>query len=153
MAHEVPRQGSALQLWHELVRDGEDRAHVELPETVESYLVFMLQRHQRDGLLGARVMALDLLDGLDRVGSDRADALRDVGDRCLLIAGLFPALARRRNVTPRYYAALGRSAYEGVALGTRAGYSELFAQLANAFDAMRRVLARSALPHVPIGVD
>ena len=120
------------------VRDGASRAGTRF-ESVESYLVFVLQRHQRDVALGGRTLALERFDADDRIGQLRADALRDVGDRCLLIAGLFPRLAERRRVGPDYYAAMGRSAYAGVAAATRAGYAELFAQLAQAFNAMRQV--------------
>ncbi|MFC0676579.1 hypothetical protein ACFFGH_01770 [Lysobacter korlensis] len=132
--------GATTELWYELVRDGEARMHVRLPDDVESYLVFVLHRHQHDALLGGRTMALECLHGLELVGRARTDALRDVGDRCLLIAGLFPRLARRRNVQPGYYAALGQAAYGEVSLLARAGHAELFAQLARRFDAMRRVL-------------
>ncbi len=135
------RLGAPLQLWYELVRDGEKRVRTRLPECIESYLVFMLQRHQGDAVLGARIVALDWLHGLEHVGHERADALRDVGDRCLLIAGLFPRLAEHRNVQPGYYAAIGQAAYSEVAAATRAGYAELFAQLSRAFDAMLRVLS------------
>jgi hypothetical protein len=141
------RLGAPLELWVELVREGEQRASTPLPEMIESYLVFLLQRHQGDRVLAGRTLALEWLQGLDLVGSVRADALRDVGDRCLLVAGLYPQAARRRRVTPGYYAAIGQSAYDAVADATRAGYAELFRQLARAFEAMRRVLGGvAALP-------
>jgi hypothetical protein len=59
---------------------------------------------------------------------------------------MFPRLALRRRVTPAYYAAIGQAAYAAVADATRAGYAELFAQLARAFEAMRRVLGRVGPP-------
>lgn len=34
-----------------------------LPGTIESYLVFVLQRHQGDAVMGQRIMALDWLGG------------------------------------------------------------------------------------------
>lgn len=149
MRDESLQLGSPLQLWHDLVREGEERVRTPLPEIIESYLVFMLQRHQGDAVLGGRTIALDWLGGMEFAGRERADALRDVGDRCLLIAGLFPRLAHRRNVQPGYYAALGQAAYGEVAVVTRTGYAELFAQLAKAFDAMLRVLrGLSARPGV-----
>lgn len=141
MPNEALHTGPAAQLWYELVREGEARMHLRLPEDVESYLVFVLHRHQADPHLGARTMALECLHGLECVGTARRDALRDVGDRCLLIAGLFPALARRRNVGPDYYASLGQAAYGEVAVLARAGHAVLFAQLARGFGAMRQVLA------------
>lgn len=146
MRDEPLQLGVPLQLWYDLVRDGEDRARTRLPETIESYLVFLLQRHQGDAVLGKRILALDWLGGQERAGRDRADAMRDVGDRCLLIAGMFPRLAERRNVQPSYYAALGQAAYGEVAVVARAGYAELFALLAQAFEAMLRVLGGLRAP-------
>ena len=139
-------RGTSTQLWYELVREGEARMQVQLPDAVESYLVFVLQRHQADALLGGRTMALECLQGLERRGRDRLDGLRDVGDCCLLIAGLFPRLARRRNVAPEYYAALGQAAYAEVAAVARAGHAALFEQLARGFDSMRRVLVGIVAP-------
>lgn len=138
------RESPQLELWQDLVRDGELHAGIELGESVQSYLVFVLMRYLRDGALAAHVMALDWLDAAELGGRARADALRDVGDRCLLIAGRFPRLAERRHVGPDYFSNLGCGAYLGVAEAARAGYSVLFAELARAFDAMVRVL--EALP-------
>jgi hypothetical protein len=137
-------QGPQLELWQSLVHDGERQAGVELGETVQSYLVFVLMRYLRDGALAAHVMALDWLTAAECSGAARADALRDVGDRCLLIAGRFPRLAERRHVGRDYFSTLGCGAYLGVAEAARAGYASLFAELARAFDAMVRVLG--ALP-------
>ena len=138
------RQGPQLELWQSLVHDGERQAGIELGESVQSYLVFVLMRYLRDGALAAHVLALDWLEAAERTGQARADALRDVGDRCLLIAGRFPRLAERRCVGPDYFSNLGSGAYLGVAEAARAGYAALFAELARAFDAMVSVLA--ALP-------
>ncbi len=138
------REGPQLALWHDLVRDGEQHAGVELGESVESYLVFVLMRYLRDGALAAHVLALDWLMAAEQTGRVRADALRDVGDRCLLIAGRFPGLAERRRVSADYFATLGCGAYQGVAASASAGHAALYAELAAAFRAMVRVLG--ALP-------
>jgi hypothetical protein len=138
------RQGPQLALWQELVHDGEHEAGIELGESVQTYLVFVLMRYLRDGALGAHVLALDWLAAHEHRGAQRADALRDVGDRCLLIAGRYPGLAARRRVDPGYFRQLGCGAYAGVAESARDGYAALFAELAHAFGAMVRVLA--ALP-------
>lgn len=126
-------QGSRAQLWWDLVREAENRAGRALDDGRESYLVFVLQRHQQDGHLLARTQALEWLSAQEQVGTARADALRDVGDHCLLIAGLFPGMAARRRVSIDYYIDLGRGAYDEVAHCTRAGYSQLFAQLARSY--------------------
>jgi hypothetical protein len=138
------REGPQLALWQELVLDGEQQAGVDLGESVQSYLVFVLMRYLRDGALAAHVLALDWLAAAEQRGRLRADALRDVGDRCLLIAGRFPAQAARRRVSADYFATLGCGAYQGVAEAARDGYAQLFAMLARAFGDMVRVL--SAMP-------
>jgi hypothetical protein len=138
------REGPQLALWQELVSEGEKQAGLALGESVQSYLVFVLMRYLRDGALAAHVLALDWLAAAEQRGNARADALRDVGDRCLLIAGRFPALAERRRVSADYFTTLGCGAYQGVAASARDGYAALFAELAPAFGSMVRVLA--ALP-------
>ncbi len=130
-----------VELFQDLVREGEVRAQEPLDETLESYLVFTLIEHLRDNGVGAQSMALELLDGLDQVGTLREQSLRQTGDRCLLIAGFYPGLASRRMVTPHYYAALGQHAYGELAAGLRASLADLYQALSTAFDALVRVLA------------
>ncbi len=132
--------GTAAELWQGLLRDAEARSQVALDEMQESYLVFVLLRHQRDPDLLARVQALDWLRAQESAGRHRSDSLRDVGDRCLLIAGLFPAQAERRRVSVDYFLTLGRSAYRDVADACRNAYAELFAQLAAHYDRLVAVL-------------
>lgn len=134
------RQGAAAELWQAAIREACRQRGTDLDEAEESYLVFVLLRHQRDAQLLARIQALDWLQAQQQVGRTRADALRDVGDRCLLVAGLFPALARRRRVGLDYFIDLGRGAYQGVAEAGRDGYAELFARLAASYRDLVAVL-------------
>lgn len=134
------RHGTAAELWQGLLREAEARSQVALDEMQESYLVFVLLRHQNDPDLLARVQALDWLRAQECAGRHRSDSLRDVGDRCLLIAGLFPAQAGRRRVSVDYFLTLGRSAYRDVADACRNAYAELFAHLAAHYEGLVAVL-------------
>ena len=134
------RQGAAAALWQELIREALARDGGRLDESQESYLVFVLLRHQRDAHLLARIQALEWLDAQQQAGSARSDALRDVGDRCLLVAGLFPDLAQRRRVAVDYFVDLGRGAYQGVADAGRDAYAGLFAHLAASYRELVAVL-------------
>lgn len=134
-------QGTPLALWQGLVLEGEASAGVRLSETTESYLVFLLMQHLRDGALAGRTMALEWLAALDRAGTARAEQLREVGDRSLLIAGLYPGLAERRRVGPAYYARLGALAYDGAADVARRSERPLFEELAATVRPLVRVLA------------
>ncbi len=130
---ESMHHGAPAELWQALVHEAGVRVGRPLDETRESYLVFVLLRYQRDDTLLARAQALEWLNAQSHCGSVRADALRDVGDRCLLIAGLFPALAERRSVSRDYFVDLGRSAYAEVAEASRNAYAALFEQLARTY--------------------
>jgi hypothetical protein len=124
------QQGAAAELWRSAIRNACAAGAPALDESQESYLVFVLLRHQRDAHLLARIQALEWLQAQELAGSVRRDALRDVGDRCLLVAGLFPAVAQRRRVSVEYYVDIGRSAWRGVAEAGRDAYAGLFAHLA-----------------------
>jgi hypothetical protein len=132
------RQGTATSLWHELIRDGEQRRHLVLGESLQAYLVFALMRHLGDADLIGRTMALEWLRAQEP--PTRPDRLRDVGDRCLLIAGLFPRLADRRRVSNDYFIDIGRGAYSNAARRAPRCERGLFAELALAFGSLVEVL-------------
>ncbi|HBK45325.1 MAG TPA: hypothetical protein DDZ67_02580 [Xanthomonadaceae bacterium] len=134
-------RGAPAELWQALVRDARAGIGAPLDESRESYLVFVLLRYQRDPYLLARTQALAWLHAQEQVGTARVDALRDVGDHCLLIAGLFPGLAERRRVGVDYFVELGRGAYREVAEHGRSGTAALFAQLADSYRELVRTLA------------
>lgn len=143
---EAFHRGTPAQVWQELVQQAARHAGHPLDETQESHLVFVLLRFQRDAQLLSHTHGLDWLDALEQVGSARTEALRDVGDRCLLVAGLFPQLAERRRVSVGYYIDIGRAAYQGVADAGRRAYAALYEQLAASYrelvhtlSAMRRI--------------
>lgn len=138
---EAFRHGAPAELWLGLVRDAGARTGCALDEDCESYLVFVLLRHQREPRFFECAQALDWLHAQSLPVRARAEALRDVGDRCLLVAGLYPGLAERRRVGADYFADLGRSAYLGVAEASRAAYATLYARLAEAHRDLVRILA------------
>ncbi len=134
------RHGTPTELWHGLVLEGEQKRNLALGEELESYLVFALMRHLADPTLASRILALDWLRAAEVPAQGGADALREVGDRCLLVAGLFPQLAQRRRVDDEYFVRLGRGAYAGAAERTRRAEASLLAKLVEAFHSLVDVL-------------
>jgi hypothetical protein len=127
-----------LELWTDLVREAESAVGTRLDEELESYLVFLLIAHTRDVHLHGNAVALDYL--LARAGgAQRREELRQVGDRCLLLAGFYPEQAERRMVTIDYFLALGSNAYDELSTTLRAGLAELFRRLARAYARLARV--------------
>lgn len=137
---QIKHGGQATSQWQELVKDAEAMNGVQLNEELESYLVFMLMRYTQQPQLGAKVMALEYLDGANSTGNLRQEKLRDVGDQCLLFSGLFPRLAERRRVKLSYYVNLGRSAYHTVSESAQTAMARMFGQLAESFVEMMDIL-------------
>ncbi len=132
---------SSTALWQNLVRDAAQSARIVLDEELESYLVFTLMRHLRDASMISRLLALDFLDALLLGGRQRERALGETGDRCLLIAGLFPGQVQRRHVSASYFLQLGIAAYRCRAEQARDALAELYGHLASAFSLLVRALS------------
>jgi hypothetical protein len=132
--------GAPVELWQALVQEAGERAGHRLDEWREAHLVFVLLRYQSDGDLLARTQALGWLHAQDQVGQWRNECLQRVGDECLLIAGLFPALAQRRHVSVDYFVGLGRGAYRELAECSARETSSFYAALARSYQQMVQVL-------------
>lgn len=118
--------------WHALVQDAQSHTGTQLDIPLESYLVHTLIRYTERPEMVARILALDYLQAQHNAGQLRQEQLRDVGDQCLLFAGLFPQRARRRRVRVSYYVDLGRSAYHGLS-DSRHDWAEVYAELSEQF--------------------
>lgn len=137
---------TATEQWQVLVRDAARGARRRLGPEVEGYLVRLLVRVASRPELIPRVPPATLAKS--RVREDwRSDRLRDVGDQCLLFAGLFPDQAARPQLPMSYFVNLGCSAYQllGGAPGRRGA---LYRALAHRFSAVTDVLRalRSLVP-------
>ncbi len=121
---------SATAQWQALVSEAQAITHTKLGEDMESYLVFLLMRFANHPEIAHSLLAIDFLKSLQSLGRERAENLRDLGDKCLLFAGLFPGRARRRRVRISYFIELGQNAYSSLALDTKAlALSSLLSEL------------------------
>jgi len=111
---ELVLQPTATAQWHDLVNEAQHVAQCHLNESLESYLVFLLERFSRRPEMLSRILARDYLEASSQTVQQN-EQLRDIGDHCLLFSGLFPRLAERRLVRVSYFVSLGRSAYHRIA--------------------------------------
>lgn len=137
---ELILEGSATGDWRRLVHEAAEAATRELDETLESYLVMLLSRALRDVEAVHKVMAIEYLEALLAGGSLGSTRLRDVGDHCLLVSGLFPHRAQRRQVKVSYFVELGRSAYQELSGRLSRSTARLYHDLAAAFVGLMEVL-------------
>ncbi|MCP1673363.1 hypothetical protein J2T57_000455 [Natronocella acetinitrilica] len=126
--------------WHRLVKEAQAACDTRLDEHGESYLVFLLMRYLRNRELLRRAMGVGYLHALQTSGRLQGERLRDVGDQCLMLSGLFPGQAVRRRVRSDYFVALGRSAYDEAQRTAPPALGDLYASLAEHFIELRDVL-------------
>ena len=89
------RQGAAAALWQAVIREALATRGAALDESQESYLVFVLLRHQRDERLLARIQALEWLDAQAQVGRVRTEALRQLPAEAVRYEGPAPRTSAR----------------------------------------------------------
>lgn len=126
--------------WHALVNEAQASTRLVLNENTESYLVFLLMRFMQTTQLLESVVALDFLNSINTPGRRQMELLRDVGDKSLLLCGLFPGMASRHHVTLDYFSGLGQAAYLTVAELQAAENADLYYQLSHQFSRMQQIL-------------
>ncbi len=139
MAKIVTNPTSTTQ-WQTLVVEASQLSGIRLTEELESYLVFLLMRFTDSAQIAHKAMGIEFLTSINRVGSLRSIALRDVGDQCLLYSGLFPGRANKRRVRISYYVNLGKTAYFSLADTSKFPDNNLFAMLGEKFVGLMDIL-------------
>lgn len=133
MAYPIKR--TPIAAWQDLVDEAAEQAGYHCDDHVEHYLVLTLDHFTTDDHLSSAVVALDFLLALDSMGRESGGQIRKVGDECLLLAGLFPERAARKQVPVDYFVGIGQCAYQ---LLTQTHFkmlydAELFAKLSHEF--------------------
>lgn len=136
----IVANSTSTNQWRALVTEASRSCQISLCEDVESYLVFLLMRFTGSPQMAHKIMAMEFLHSINRLGSQKSQALRDVGDQCLLYSGLFPGRARRRRVRVSYYVNIGKSAYMSLANLGRYTDTTLYSALAAQFVPLMDVL-------------
>ncbi len=130
---------TATAQWQALIQEAEQACHTQLGEELQSYLVFLLMQHGNNEWVDS-VIALKYLDALVAQGQLQKGRLREVGDQCLLFAGLFPGHAERRRVRISYYINLGISAYRILSYSLAGLNAKVYEKLSQQFVALMDIL-------------
>lgn len=97
--------------WHQLVLDTQADTGLYLPEAIENYVVLTLSAYTTRTSLASIVIAIEFLESLKDTSNYSMQKLRDVGDHCLILSGLFPDRIKRKNVSEKYLVNIGKEAY------------------------------------------
>lgn len=123
-------------LWREVIKEAEGCCDVELQNELESYLISLLVKFTDKPEIVKQILAMAFMDAQHMREKARQTSLQNVGDQCLILAGLFPRAAERRLVTIRYFVDLGQSSYIAISRKT----DDLFDNLAVQFVVLMDVL-------------
>lgn len=123
-------------LWHEIVHEAEEKCATPLQEELEAYLVFLLARYINKPEILKQILAIEFLQSAELSIAHRELALQAVGDKCLLLSGLFPHIAEKRIVKISYFVNLGQTAYDGISKK----HNDLYHLLARQFVPLMDVL-------------
>lgn len=126
--------------WQALLNEAQQHCAIALNEELESYLVFLLIRFTECPELAKSVLGLEFLDSLQSQRRENQLRLKEVGDKCLLYAGLFPDHASRRRLTVNYFVNLGKTAYSTLSSQSHKNRASLFSALCQQFILMTDVL-------------
>lgn len=133
-------QPTMIADWQQLIKEAEDASHLHLNEDLESYLTFLLARFVQQPEIAGSVLAQEYLHGMQALGQEQIQLLREVGDKCLLFAGLFPGRAEHKRVKISYFVELGQGAYNRIAVVSKQQLAELYEALSTCFVLLMDVL-------------
>ena len=126
--------------WQHLVVEAAQDSHININPEMESYLVYLLMRFLKDQGLGHMMLGLKYLQIHTANSPSKYDHLRDVADHCLLLSGLYPQIAEKRNVNLSYFVNLGRTAYLDLSESIHHAGASLYREVSNAFIQLMDIL-------------
>lgn len=126
--------------WQALILEAQKDLSIKIEEELEAYLVFLLMRFVQQPHVTSSVLGLDFLHSLDKMQHDKPFTMKDVGDKCLLFAGLFPERAKRKRVDNLYFVKLGQTAYATLSENIPSKHAPLFSLLCTEFILLTDIL-------------
>lgn len=124
--------------WYDLLVEAQKETSIFLPPSLEHYVSLLLKHY---------LSRLDFFEepiGFELLACSTKPAplihYQDVGDRCLIISGLFPDFVVRKNVSQGYLKKIGKSAYYQVSLHSDKTIQPLFYRLSTQFEEISTIL-------------
>ncbi|VVC75854.1 hypothetical protein AQUSIP_11510 [Aquicella siphonis] len=130
---------TTLVLWHETIKNAEIRCSISLTQELETYLISLLIRYTDRPEVAQQIFAKTFLEAMQQRERQRNACLQNVGDQCLLYAGLFPRQAQKKHVKINYFVDLGRSAYATISNTANDIYWSLALQFVTLMDVLQSI--------------
>ena len=124
--------------WYDLLVEAQKETSIFLPPSLEHYVSLLLKHYLSRLDFFEEPIGIELLACATKTVP--LIQYQDVGDRCLIISGLFPDLVVRKNVSQGYLKKIGKSAYYQVSLQSDKTIQPLFFHLYTQFEEISTIL-------------
>lgn len=141
---------NTLVLWHEVIKTAEHRSCISLNDDLEAYLISLLMRYSNKPEVAQQIFAKSYLEAMQQRDRQRNHSLQQVGDQCLLFAGLFPHHAEKRHVSLTYFVDLGRTAYAAISHTANDLYWVLALQFVALMDVLQSIRTHETPDLLPL---
>ena len=130
-----------LAEWYEMLQISKQHTGIVLDDHVESYVILTLDAYLQDQLITDHALAIEFIEAINLKKTQSRSVLRHIGDRCLILSGLFERRSERLNVSDDYFCEIGQQAYLNLASFNKLHIDpQLFWKMANQFLAIRTLL-------------
>jgi hypothetical protein len=104
-------QKTRLCLWNDIFKLAEKKAGFNFDESLKHYLTVTLDFFTTQPHISQHIISMDFLIHSNAESSFDLKCLRDTGDRCLILSGLFPNFIKHKNISSSHIINIGRQAY------------------------------------------
>ena len=147
----IVQHESAKAQWHTLVGDAIESSNHTLDDELKNYLILALLRLTHKTNLVDTQVAMEYLTAVGENRFRQVTQLRELGDTCLLLSGLFPQRAQKKLVGIGYYVNMGRSSYIQISHVSQRSLAHLYQKLAEGFVILTDILhAMRELNGIPV---
>ena len=126
-------------IWKSLVQEAQIIEGLHLNQLIQEYLIMMLIRHTKLTRFNEEPVAVSYLKSQKYRGQVKRNAIQSVGDRCLILSGLYPDIITNKTIDIDYLTSIGQSAYHDLHGIIKDDLT--FKQLAIEFTNLQRTLA------------
>lgn len=126
--------------WYHVLSDLQEETRVILPNEIEHYLMLMFMNTTHDISILDSFLSQDFLTTFAQPYN--CENWQDIGDKCLILSGLFPDWTRRRVRSEHFVSKLGKLCYSQASLQHFGASQKLFEYLCENYDVIVEFLQK-----------
>ena len=97
-----PKSSSQFE-WYSMIEKAKIISGYNFSDSVQHYLVLTLRQFTTNQDLASKVLAIDFLTHSEMSTANDQRSIRDLGDHCLVLSGLFPERIVKKNISLNYH--------------------------------------------------